>query len=133
MDSQPGIDRDISRDADPGASPKNPMDMDMGTADRNMGIESDADTDIPAERQPGATTDNLMNRAAFDQALEQDQDVNQENLPIDQDRSMLDQNQDQSILDQDRDQDQSVLPDHDSTVTSPEMSTTDRDGMGIVR
>jgi hypothetical protein len=109
------------------------MNMDMGTADRNRGVESDADTDIPADRQPGATTDNLMNRAAFDQALEQDQDVNQENLPIDQDRSMLDQNQDQSILDQDRDQDQSVLPDHDSTVTSPEMSTTDRDGMGIVR
>lgn len=151
MDRQQGLDKDITRDADPGAShpgaSPDTMNMDRGASDLNRDVESDADS------QPGATTDNLMQRVAFDsETHEQDRDAQQQdNLFEDQDQSVLDQDQqlldqDQPALDQDQavDQDQSVVTDPESPATSPHMTitpggshtgagTADRDSMGIAR
>jgi hypothetical protein len=148
MDRQPGMDRDISRDADPGAShpgtSPDTMNMDRGASDLNRDAESDADS------RQGVATDNLMQKTAFDsETHEQDRDAQQDNLFQDQDQSMIDQDQqlldqDQPALDQDQavDQDQSVLTEQESSATPPHMDITpggshagagpsDRDSMGI--
>lgn len=125
--SQPGMDRDVTRDADPGAS-SNTMNMDRGSADIDTGVDGDTDTGISSDIQPGTTTDNLPNRVAFDQPLEQSQDADRDSSLVDQDQSILDQDRDQV-----QEQDSSVLPDQDSPVTTPDTSPTDRDAMGIAR